>query len=325
MNRFREARDRGCAYLLERQREDGSFADPDISAVEYYKVPLAFQVCGETNAANRLLNWVRRHGLTPDGDIMPRPDEALDEYFYAYYNSWIIIGAQRLGQFDLAEQGMEFLMGFWDPEGGGFYSSLTEREDDTKQDLWVVAGCGRAALYTGRTDVARGVGVWMDRMMRGQPNYPKQMYTVYSRAEGLITEPDPEDDMRYVLSNDAERDQFFFHPGIAGGFLAGLYEATGEEAWLDLAKEYVRFAEGATDYLLRLQRAGKVAWATSVLYTITGEQKYRDMATRIGDNIIERQADEGYWHSIKEDKPSNDATAEMVIWLDEVYQAVGHE
>ena len=45
-------------------------------------------------------------------------------------------------------------------------------------------------------------------------------------------------------------------------------------------------AEGASDYLFRLLRAGKTGWAAAVLYTITGEQKYKDMAIRIGDNII---------------------------------------
>ena len=80
--------------------------------------------------------------------------------------------------------------------------------------------------------------------MAAQPDYPQQLYSVYSRADGLHTEPDPDDEIRYVMSRDAERDQFFFHPGIAGGFLARLYQATGEGEWLELAKEYMRFAEG---------------------------------------------------------------------------------
>ena len=87
----------------------------------------------------------------------------------------------------------------------------------------------------------------------------------------------------------------------------------------------VRFADGASDFLFGLLRAGKVAWAASVLYTLTGERKYRDMAVRIGDNIIAAQADEGYWCSVDETTPSNDTTAEMVVWLDEVHQAVGHD
>ena len=323
MDRFREARDKGGEYLLSQLNEDGSFGEPPM-ATEFYKVPSAFLVCGESNAANRLLNWVRIKGKTPDGDFIPRPPEAEDDYWYSYYNTWLVTGAARLGQFDLAEEGMEFLMGFWNPDTGGFYSSFEERDADTKEDLWVVSGSGVAALYTGRIDVAQGVGRWMDRLMQAQPNYPDQLYSVYSLSEGLITEPDPEEDeIRYVMSNDAERDQFFFHPGIAGGFLARLYQATGDEEWLDLAREYMRFAEGANDYLFKLLRAGKVGWAASVLFTLTGERKYKDMAVRIGDNIIEAQSEQGHWAATGMDMASNDATAEMVVWLDEIYQAVG--
>ena len=85
----------------------------------------------------------------------------------------------------------------------------------------------------------------------------------------------------------------------------------------------MRFAEGANDYLFKLLRAGKVGWAASVLYTLTGEKKYKDMAIRIGDNIIEAQSEQGHWAATGMDMASNDATAEMVVWLDEIYQAVG--
>ncbi len=49
------------------------------------------------------------------------------------------------------------------------------------------------------------------------------------------------------------------------------------------------------------------------------------MAVRVGENIIESQSADGHWNSVGEDGPDNDATAEMVVWLDEIYQAVGHE
>ena len=44
MKRFREARDRGCAHLLSQQHADGSFGNPVLGAIEYYKVPAAVQV-----------------------------------------------------------------------------------------------------------------------------------------------------------------------------------------------------------------------------------------------------------------------------------------
>jgi hypothetical protein len=326
MNRFREARDRGAAYLLSTQLPDGSVPDAHLGAGQYWGTPIALQVAGHSQAAGRLLDWIRNNAFTAEGDFGPSPERDQDHY-YAYFNSWLIEAAHRMGQFDLSQRGTDFMLRFWDSDSGGFYSSPTERSAETRQDLWVVAGCGRAAVYTGRLDVARATGRWMRMIIEAQPNYPAQMFPVYSRARGLHTDVELNDEFRYVLNQDANRDESFYHPGIAGGFLARLYQATGEAEWLELAIEYMRFAEGASDYLFRILRAGKVGWAASVLYTITGESKYREMAIRVGDNLIALQSPEGNWSDALQitDTPSSTLTAEMVIWLDEIHQAVGQE
>ncbi len=321
-DRYRSARNRGAGYLLAQLRPDGGFGPEDGGVSEYYKVASALHVSGESRAANRLCTWIREQGLRRNGDFGPRPDDML-AYAYAYYNSWAVIGAQRLGHYDIAMKGMDFLMEFHDPETGGFYSSPTERSADTLQDIWVVCGAGRAALATGRIDVAVGVGRWLRDLMRQQPNFPDQLYGVMSRSQGLITEPDPADEIRYVCNMDAERDQFFFNPGISAGLLCRIYQATGESEWLELAKEFMRAAEIASDYLLDLLRAGKVAWAASNLYTLTGEDRYRDLAIRVGDNIVETQNQEGGWDGLA--GMVNDATAEMTYWLDQLYQHVGRD
>ncbi|HIG16207.1 MAG TPA: hypothetical protein EYQ31_02315 [Candidatus Handelsmanbacteria bacterium] len=325
-DRYRQARDRGADFLLQHLHADGSFGNPEKGVTEYYKVPSAFLVSGHSRSAGRLLDWIRRHGLRDNGDFGPRPAAATDTYYYTYYNAWVIKAAHRMGQFDLSQRGMDFLMGFCDAASGGFYSSPTQRTPETKQDLWVVAGSGWSALYTGRMDVARHVGHWMNRLLDAQPNYPEVLYSVSSAATGLITEVLDGDDFRYVLSRDESRDQSFYHPGIAAGFLARLYQATGEDQWLGLARQYLRFAEHVGAYHFRLLRAGKVGWAAAVLYTLTGEAKYRNMAIRVGDELIAQQTAEGYWNWPAEDgslEANNDITAEMVVWLDEIHQAIG--
>ena len=327
MDKFAEARDRGGQCLLRQVHEDGSFGDPDQGVVDYYKVPAALMVCGMSAAASRLLSWVRRNGFSENGDFGPRPKEEQNSYYYTYHNAWVIKAAHRLGQFDLSQRGMDFLLDFRDEESGGFYSSPTERGAETKQDLWVVSGTGWCAIYTGRLDVARSVGRWMRRLMDDQPSYPEELWTVYSRATGLITKVLDGDDFRYVLTRDESRDQSFYHPGIAAGFLTRLYMATGEREWLDLACEYMRFCEYVGDYHFSLLRAGKVGWAASMLHTITGDKKYRDMAIRVGDNLIATQSENGAWEWTASGRsgPSNDATAELVVWLDEIHQAVGRD
>src|SRR5262249_14976835 len=108
--------------------------------------------------------------------------------------------------------------------------------------------------------------------------------------------------------------------------VARLYQVTGDKEWLNLAKEYMRFVEGANDYLFRLVRAGKVGWAASLLYTLTGESKYRQMAIRIGDNLVASQHRTGYWSASQETTtPNTEVTAEMIVWLVEIDQAVCHE
>ena len=327
MSRFKDARDKGGRYLLKQLREDGSFGNPQLGVTEYYKVPTALMVCGFSSDASRLLNWIRVNGFLENGDFGPRPREELGSYYYTYHNAWVIKGAARLGQFDISERGMDFLLDFHDPESGGFYTSPTNRNADTMQDLWVVSGSGWCSIYTGRLDVARGVGEWMQRLMDKQPNYPEELWTVYSQTKGLITEVIGRDDFRYVLTRDESRDQSFFHPGIAAGFLARLYMATAEDKWIDLAREFMRFCNHVGDYHFKLLRAGKVGWAASMMYTLTNETVYRDMAIRVGNNLIEAQSDNGAWEWAASGKtgPNNDATAELVVWLDEIHQAVGQD
>ena len=59
-----------------------------------------------------------------------------------------------------------------------------------------------------------------------------------------------------------------------------------------------------------------------LLYTLTGDPRYRQMAIRVGDGLIASQSTEGWWGNVGETTANNDITAEMVFWLDQIYQAV---
>ena len=97
MNQYKEARNKGGQYLLQQFHADGSFRDQTLE--DYYKVPAAFQVCGHTHAATRLCSWIRTTGMSGDGDFGPR-----NEFTSGYFNVWVILAAQRLGQYDLGHR-----------------------------------------------------------------------------------------------------------------------------------------------------------------------------------------------------------------------------
>lgn len=322
MSKFRESRDKGSKYLLSQVKPDGFVGDPSEGVAGYYKPLWALQSCGETKAANRLCDWVRKDGITPEGDFGPRPD-----FFkgpaHLYPNAWTVIAAQRLGQFDIAQRGMDFIARQWDSETGGFFGDLDSHTAETQQETMVTSFCGQAAIYTGRIDIAEGVGRWAKTVFEAQPDFPARLYTNYTRAGGLVTDYPTEDEIGHVVIASAARDQAFFQPGVTGAFLARLYQATGNAEWLDLAKEYMHFAEGANDYLFHIVRAGKVGWAASLLYTLSGESRWRDMAVRVGNNLIDLQFQGGFWSGVGGHQPSIDSTAERVAWMDEIDQAVG--
>ena len=85
------------------------------------------------------------------------------------------------------------------------------------------------------------------------------------------------------------------------------------------------FADHVGAYHFHLLRAGKIGWAAAVLYTLTGEAKYQRMAIRVGNELIAQQTAAGYWNWPTADnhlEPNNDVTAELVVWLDEIHQAI---
>ena len=327
LDRFAKGRDRGGDYILAQMRPDGTIEDSNRIVWMYWGVPIALAVSGHSAAAARFFRWIRNNVFTSEGDFGTSAEKK-QSGSYAYQNAWLIEGAHRLGQFDLSQRGMDFITPFWDPETGGFYSSYDQRGDDTEMQIHVTSGAGRAAVYTNRMDVARGVGRFLRAVLDEQPDYPQKLYSVYTRRNGLVTNPEPSDDMRFVMSQDSKENQQFFNPGIAGGFLTRLFQATGESEWLEVAKRYMHFAEIASDHLITLPglSQGKTGWGASVLYTLTGEDKYRELAIRIGDSILSYQAEEGYWYGQSPNKtPRINLTGEMVIWLDEIHQAVGRE
>ncbi|MFN0197004.1 MAG: hypothetical protein ACKVT0_09675 [Planctomycetaceae bacterium] len=317
--RYRQARNRGGQFLLGHMRPDGGYGNPERGLADYYKVPLALITCGEGRAAGRLLDWVRKNGMQLDGDLGPRPPAAYG-YYHTYYNTWLIMGAHRQGQFDLSQRGADFLLKTWDPDSGGFYSSATEKSPETPQEIWVACGAGLAVLYAGRMEAARGLGRWLANLLEAQPDYPNRLYAVWSKAGGLQTSFPEEERVRYVFTPSEPTNQYFFQSGIAAGFLAQLYKATGEAKWLKLAEDYLGQATLACDHHFTNYQSGKVGWAGAVLYTLTGKPEWRTLAARVGDWLVGMQAANGSWDA---GDSTIDYTAEMVVWLDEIDQALG--
>ncbi len=59
---------------------------------------------------------------------------------YSYPNSWLVIGAQRIGRFDLARPALAFLRKFISPANGGIFTEAAyPSAGDGMQDIVVTS------------------------------------------------------------------------------------------------------------------------------------------------------------------------------------------
>ena len=318
---YRDAVKKGLDWLFEKQRSDGSFGDVNEGVDAYYKIPYAFQITGHAEKGLKLLDWVKENNLFEDGDFRSPVRKSMNDFhetYYIYPNCWLVKAAQKLGRFDVAFKGAEFIQSQQDLETGGI---ISRRRDlgDTTQDILSTSWGGLALLYTGKMDGARAAGKFLIHILKEQPEIDKCLYVSYKPGEGFITEGVDE----MLLKVDAEKkQQNYFYPGMPLGFLCKLYLATGEMAFLEAAEGYFNFTMTCQEDVFASPPSGKLAFGSSVLYNITGNEEAKNAAERISDYIAGIQNPDGSWpHPWIGEMPlyqTIDLTAEFVIWLSEV-------
>jgi hypothetical protein len=314
-----QARDRGAAWLLDHQREDGAIGDPARDGLgPYYKALWAFAASGRPDAANRLASWVQANLLQEDGDFAGPLRTKLHDRVYSYPNAWLIGGAQKAGRFDLAMRGMDFLLLLQNGEDGGF---RTQRDrEDSAQDLLCSAQCGNACLLTGHVSEARNVGRFLRTVWHAQPDPERELFFAYRPGEGLRTDFPDERQRLYSVRADQPR-QMYFQPGIAAAFLARLAMATGDREWSALGRRYLEIAFHVLDEMYETAQVGKVGWGAALLYAVTREEACHELAARVGRAMLDQQTPEGAWDNTGgyvDDVVRAECTAEFVVLLDEM-------
>jgi hypothetical protein len=319
VERLQDARERGIAYLLDHQRDDGAVGEPERAGLgPYYKTLWAFAAGGRTEAGNRLATWVRDNVQSSEGDFAGPMRGTLQDNNYAYPNAWLICGAQKLGRFDVATRGMRHLLTLQDPSTGGF--RMQPGREDSIQDLLNASQAGNAALLTGHVDAANRVAGFLHMMWDAQPHADRELFFVYKPGIGLRTDFPEERQKLHSIRVDAPR-QAYFNMGIAAAFLVRLAQATGDQSQVDLAKNYLEIGFNVLDEMYETAQVGKVGWGSALVYGATGDQRYERLAERVGEAMIAQQTDSGGWDNTGgyvNDAIRIEVTAEFVVLLDEM-------
>jgi hypothetical protein len=318
IHRLQESRDRGADYLVKQQRDDGALGNPEKDGLgPYYKALWAFAAAGRTEEGNRLASWVARALLTEDGDFSGPARGSLFDYSYAYPNAWMIVGAHKLGRFDISRRAMEFIM-LLHHDTGGF--RIHRDNEDAPQDVLNSAQAGNACLLTGHVAEAKSVGRFLRTIWEAQPYPERELFFVYKPGQGLRMDFPEDRQKMHSIRVDKPR-QSYFNMGIAAAFLARLAMATGDASWSELGRQYLQIGFNVLDEMYDTAQVGKVGWGAALIYETTGDEKMLGLAERVGEAMLAQQTDTGGWDNTGgyvNDAIRTEVTAEFVVLFDEM-------
>jgi hypothetical protein len=292
-------------------RWDKILAERDLQG--HYKAPAFWAAVGDASMAGRHRQILCERFLRSDGDFRMAEDVKGFIQFacspvnrYLYPNGWITVGMQKSGAYDVAAKALEFILQFQDPTHGGFYYTFdpkTRQIDKRFMDSSSSSSAGMGLLAAGRMAEARRAGDFVLRLLALQPQ-PDKYYFPYMRSDGTLhtdvfrTEDqwDPDSRKQKCLSAEADGlNELTWLVGKPAKFLARLYTATGEQKYLDGAKQAFFFFHKLHPAAWKNYASCKIMWAGAELYRITGEKVFAETATRLLDFYCQTQAPSGCW------------------------------
>ncbi len=323
---YRQAVVKALKWLMAQQQQDGSFKPLEHGLGTIHKVPYALAVTGQLDRGARLCAWIQENMMDEEGDFTRGfPREGPMASFYHYPNSWLVMGAHRLGQFGLSLRAAEFLATLQHPQTGGFLTAGPASSLEGMQDIMSTAVAGLAMLHTGRLAEAEAAGKCLLSFYERQPRLNSQLLFVQQRGERLVTDWEDSQAPAFALTVNAPK-QWFFVPGLAAGFLAKLYEVTAEAAYLQAAQNYIQFANTAGAERYDSPNSWWFGWGAALVYAASGVAAHRQIVEAVAQQIVESQLANGAWSagtmSYEPPAPLTDATAEAIICLTEIIQAL---
>ena len=331
---------RGANWIIHRQGGDGCLRLEDEVVADdprcYYKVVWALTVAGRLREANLAASYIKSRFMLEDGDFSGGTPRSSEEWFqgryYTYLNVWIVIGAHKLGRFDLSIPGINYMLRYRDPVTGGFCNEKPYPQGRYIEDALATSYNGLACLYLGRLEEARGAGNFLIRLLELQPEFEERFYAAMDGEGRLITDFPPEEAIHRVVEA-GERQQYYYIIGYPIILLSKLYLATGEKRYLETAERYFSFTKICRGDVYASPPSGKLGWGCALLYRVTKDEEIGRAVKAVTEYLLERQEEEGCWlrfpgfKRYRDGEPyplcgAIDITSEFTAWLSEILQEI---
>ena len=318
---YKQAANRALAWLTSQVADSGSLGPDGSDLACYYKLPYLMQLAGRVVETHRLLDFISANFQRPNGDFatserQKTADPVLSLY-PGYINGWIAIAAHKTGRFEISLPAWEYLLGFHDPQSGGFTLQRAEDGNESHVEVLMTAHLGMAALYFGDLQRAMGAGRVLQQFLDLQPDIGHRFLLRMAQGGRLQTDFPAEAAGLHVIDADQPGQAWFFI-GYPMAFLARLYLATGESGFLSGAVRYFDFARRCGERLIAEHFAHKVAWGAAELGRASGDPEHLALSVQIADRLLAAQDASGSWLADQAECTRFDQSAEVAIWLLEI-------
>ncbi|MBE3120056.1 MAG: hypothetical protein IMZ50_15040, partial [Candidatus Atribacteria bacterium] len=227
-SKYQAAIAKTAKWVLERQKDDGSFNDGNVIQVYYNAVNFLTKVGAFAESA-RLADWIATTFLKSDGDFRGEPDSRSAQQKvlrHVYMDGWLVHSFQRMGRFDLSKAGLQYIFSFHDEATGGFWSAANPDYTPKKEllELSSTSSGGLAELYCGHVEHAKWAANFICMLVDAQPDFKHRLYTVYKPGKGLVTDPPENMVDAYVVDSQKEW-AWYWQMGFAMHLLGKIYLA----------------------------------------------------------------------------------------------------
>lgn len=293
LDTYRRACHKAVDYQISFQRPDGGYIWDGYAKDAFHKQALSWQLSGHFVEALRLLNWVKKNKLQPDGQLKDYNGDI-------YKHSWFFQGAHRLERFDLSYPVMSFLLSCQAP-CGGFPHFAADKLVRSLSTAWT----GISALCFGNIALAGKIAKCSISMLEQQPREDR-FYFQMTRDGKLVTE---QENPEAQFIDTTKPKQCYWEVGFAMLLMCKMYQATGDKSYLDFAKRFLEFKLRCCKDNFSFWGSGKSALAAANYYLLTGDERAQNAAYEFCDFVVKTQAPAGGFRY--EDEPD-----ELLIYVD---------
>ncbi|MCA1758555.1 MAG: hypothetical protein LC658_02205, partial [Bacteroidales bacterium] len=300
------------AWMLRHISEENLYNRKIDDPVKYYKWPLALIARGKKKEARQLLDWINKNCLAENGDYVSNRS-GFHKEFHTYSTLWMTLAAIELGETELIEKQLGFILQYHNKTTGGLATFPAKRENIT-EDPVSTAFLGWAACGLKNKELADSILPFFEKL--AAQKIVDNKFWLRMAPDGSLIKAIPKNaEPKEYLINLRNEEECYYFLGAACYFLAR-YMETFDKTVLPLAEKYASLLEMAGEKALSTIWAAKVAPGCTALYSVTQNERFFDLARPVISAVLNGQHPEGYW--IKSGNPWVTVSAEQCYWLTDI-------